>query len=322
MPPPPFTPEHAKRVADPALSSALQECLKGRVLEADVEDMVQAVLAELLPYRDPPETIEGLIALGIRILKNDVFDHYRHRETVRDVEVRPRDEALDETVADRAPADGWDEVDTKKRVKVVEHLVAQGKLTAGDVEVLERSETEGFRALAEELGTNENALRVKTHRKRALLEKHWVRYAAFGLPGLALILLMIEAAQPPPPVGAARPWTGTPDEPTPEEQAAALRANAEHACGAAQWQECLDKLDEARGLDPDGDNAPKVQALRAQAHAGIVPAPSSTPARSHAPAPSHASAPATAPSHAHAPTPSHAPAPAPAPVPAHGGPGP
>jgi DNA-directed RNA polymerase specialized sigma24 family protein len=303
MPPPPFSPEHAKRVADPTLSNALQGWLKGRVPEADEEDMVQAVLAELLPYRDPPSTIEGLIALGVRMLKNDVADVYRHRETVRDVEVRPRDEALDETVADGAPANGWDEVDTKKRVKLVEHLVAQGKLTAGDVEVLERSETEGFRALAEELGTNENALRVKTHRKRALLEQKWLRYAALGLPGLALILLVIKAAQPPPPVGHAPPWTGTPDEPTPEERAAALRANAAHACGAAQWQECLDKLDQARELDPDGDQDPKVQELRARAHAGISPAPSS--------APSHSSTPAS--SHIHAP--------APAPIPAHGGPG-
>jgi DNA-directed RNA polymerase specialized sigma24 family protein len=314
MKPPPFSIQHAERVADPLVGNALRRWLKGRVPAEDVGDMVQAVLAELLPYRDPPETVEALIALGRQMLKNDLVDHYRHRKTVRGVEVQPRDETVDETVGGRANEQAWDEIDTKKRAEILGHLVERGALTAADLELLERTDAEGYRTVAQELGTNEVALRKRAQRKRALLEQKWLRYAAFGLPGLAIILLIVKAVQPPPPVGHAPPWTGTPDEPTPEERAAALRANAEHACGAAQWEECLDKLDQARDLDPDGEQDPKVQGLRAKAHAGLSPAPSSAPSHSPAHAPAHASAPA--PSHALAPTPAHASAPAHAPSPA------
>jgi hypothetical protein len=45
-------------------------------------------------------------------------------------------------------------------------------------------------------------------------------------------------------------------------RAEALRQEAREACGAQSWQACLDKLNEARALDPGGDEAPEVQALR------------------------------------------------------------
>ena len=77
----------------------------------------------------------------------------------------------------------------------------------------------------------------------------------FGALALAAVLaLVIKAAQPPPPVGAS-----------PGAHAAALRREARAACEAHVWKTCLDKLDEARGLDPDGDQDPDVQRLRQSA---------------------------------------------------------
>ncbi len=50
--------------------------------------------------------------------------------------------------------------------------------------------------------------------------------------------------------------------------AMALRREARDACEAHSWKTCLDKLDEARALDPSGDETPDVQTLRHEATEG------------------------------------------------------
>jgi hypothetical protein len=64
-------------------------------------------------------------------------------------------------------------------------------------------------------------------------------------------------------VGAGRP------EDPPAVHAAALRQEARDACQARSWKTCVDKLDEARVLDPGGDETPDVRALRHTAAEGV-----------------------------------------------------
>jgi hypothetical protein len=57
-----------------------------------------------------------------------------------------------------------------------------------------------------------------------------------------------------------------PDVASPSRETAAdLRKRAFDACSREQWTECLAGLDEAKGLDPSGDDAPAVQAARRRA---------------------------------------------------------
>jgi len=65
------------------------------------------------------------------------------------------------------------------------------------------------------------------------------------------------------------------NEPTPKENTAAaeLRRTAFAACDAARWAECLERLDEARGLDAPGDATPNVQAARSAARKGLEQTP-------------------------------------------------
>jgi hypothetical protein len=70
----------------------------------------------------------------------------------------------------------------------------------------------------------------------------------------AAVALVIRAASPPPPVAHGRP-----DDMA---DAADLRREAQEACRARSWKTCLDRLDEARALDPSGDTNPEVQSLR------------------------------------------------------------
>jgi hypothetical protein len=53
--------------------------------------------------------------------------------------------------------------------------------------------------------------------------------------------------------------------PTPKEQAAALRTEASADCAAQDWGRCLDKLDLALALDPEGDHVPEVHKMHEKA---------------------------------------------------------
>lgn len=56
------------------------------------------------------------------------------------------------------------------------------------------------------------------------------------------------------------------------ERAAALRANGLDACARRMWTACVAFLDQAKGLDPPGDDDARVKAARAQAAEAAAPA--------------------------------------------------
>jgi hypothetical protein len=83
---------------------------------------------------------------------------------------------------------------------------------------------------------------------------------SLGLAAAAGLALVIATASMPAPVVGPQPPTHTPAS-----RAESLRRDAREACGKRTWQTCLDKLDQARTIDPAGDEAPAVQALRRSA---------------------------------------------------------
>ncbi len=95
--------------------------------------------------------------------------------------------------------------------------------------------------------------------------KRWRRPAILVPTALALAAgaaLTFQALSPDLPV-APRP-----DDP-PAVQAAGLRRDARGACEAQSWKVCLHRLDDARALDPGGDDTPEIRALRHAATEGI-----------------------------------------------------
>ncbi len=91
----------------------------------------------------------------------------------------------------------------------------------------------------------------------------WRMRVAIAVPtALALaagVALAIQASSP--------PVVGTPPS-RDTQHAEALRREARDACESRSWKTCLDKLDEARALDPSGDETPGVQSLRHEATTG------------------------------------------------------
>ena len=82
----------------------------------------------------------------------------------------------------------------------------------------------------------------------------WAHVMAAG------VALVVKLATPPPPVGSAPP-----QDPN-VVRAEAIRRTARDACQAQHWQVCIIELNEAKALDPEGDEEPDVQALRREAH--------------------------------------------------------
>ncbi|MBV9948255.1 MAG: hypothetical protein JOZ69_15490 [Myxococcales bacterium] len=60
------------------------------------------------------------------------------------------------------------------------------------------------------------------------------------------------------------PAPGPLPSPAARERAAALRATGSAACEAARWDECERRLDEAKALDPGGEDEARVRQWRAR----------------------------------------------------------
>ena len=91
--------------------------------------------------------------------------------------------------------------------------------------------------------------------------RRWTRAVAVA-GALAAGAMLYLAATPPQPVGHAPP----------DFRAMAEKARdvAEESCAARQWVACARALDRARGMDPDGEDEPRVKKARGEIAAGVA----------------------------------------------------
>ena len=169
---------------------------------------------------------------------------------------------------------GEDEIDRAAGVSVAE---AEADLKAAGFDVAaERAKAGAFldamASGASSSKSEEAAPRVAeaSRRKGTRPAVLWLAAATFVLAGGALYATL----QSPPPV--SHPPPPEPSTPAPSVSsaddlsvAAELRRTAAAACDAKQWSVCLAELDEARAVDPDGDDALTVKSLREKAMAGL-----------------------------------------------------
>ncbi len=93
--------------------------------------------------------------------------------------------------------------------------------------------------------------------------------AALAAAAAAAILVVVFASQRNREQTVAHGREGAPTQssshPTPREQAAKLREEAYSACDQGRWTLCLQKLDSAKALDPEGNSDPKTTRARTAA---------------------------------------------------------
>lgn len=266
-----------RHLADPALNERLTRFVAARLGPDDVHDVVQSTLTEALAAKNAPETEEELTKWLFGIARNEIADHFRKRR--REVPADPDD--VD--VADQPPSDG----SAKGLLRWAKGELPPGSENEKTLEwMLREGEGEKLEHIAEESAVPAARVRKRVSRLR---EHFRVRYAAAIGLGLVIVAIVIailalrnkdeDRVAPVPSSEKAPP---RPTVPSPEDRAKELRELAFDACDRKAWQQCLDRLDEAKALDPAHDADERVQNARKSAADALAP-PVPIPSASSAP---------------------------------------
>ncbi|HVH40744.1 MAG TPA: sigma factor [Labilithrix sp.] len=257
-------PESPSTVIGPDLRSALIAMVRKRVPESEVEDIVQATLADALESPHAPKDSESLRRWIFGVAKNKVVDYHRRagRETFELPEVPGK-------AAPHVEADllRWAE----------KHLPpGEDNKTTLDW-MLREGEGEKLESIAETEKVPAPRVRQRVSRLRRHLKAHWQKEVAllvtFGVI-ITIVALLLRTKKTEP--------IANEDLPRAEE----LRKLGVEKCQAAEWKDCIEKLDAAKKLDPAGDARPEVRRARDDAAKALAPdniAPPPVPTSSSAP---------------------------------------
>lgn len=246
-----------------AFRAALLARVRRRVPDADAEDVVQSVLAEALSSPARPDEPEAARRWIWGIARHKIADHHRRagRET-NDVPERAAPPAPHEENALLAWAVGELPPGADAQ-KTLDWLLREG-------------EGETLEAIAEEERLPAPVVRQRVSRLRRLLRSRWAQLVAAGLAVLVGWALLRRQGRERP-IGVPPDVREDPSLVAVRTRARAMRDDAARAAAQRDWARCLERLDAAKAIDPAGDRAPGVEALRRQARDAIererAPAP-------------------------------------------------
>jgi DNA-directed RNA polymerase specialized sigma24 family protein len=286
-------------ILGPDLRAALVAMVRKRVPESDVEDIVQATLTEAFVSPHAPRESDALRRWLFGVAKNKVVDFHRRRGR----------ESFDLPEVAGSPAP-HQEADL---LRWAEKNLPPGEDAHKTLDwMLREGEGEKLESIAESEHVPAPRVRQRVSRLRRHFKENWKRevamLAALGVLITVAITLWLRENKP---ENIAHDPKFVPLDPKAEE----LRKNGLDLCAKSQWKDCIEKLDDAKRLDPAGDTRPEVNKAREDAAKAkeISPEPAPSPTTKNITPPPDSTAPTLAP----APTaaPSYVPAPAPAPNP-------
>lgn len=265
------TPTRTALLADPGLRRALEGFFRKRVPATDVDDLVQATLADALAAERAPTSESDLRRWVHGIARNKALDLYRSRQ--REI---PKDFAEDDVAALSG------EESARDLLRWAERELPDGEHAGRTLEWMLR---EGDGEKLEHIAREENVPGARVRQRISRLRQHFrARWAAQVAALLGIVLVIISALwlarrlmQPKPEI------VREPERVAPEERARSLRRAALEECKNQRFRRCIDGLDRARALDPKGDETSDVREARRVAGEHLAPPPPPEPVPSAAP---------------------------------------
>jgi DNA-directed RNA polymerase specialized sigma24 family protein len=234
----------------------------------DLEDMTQEVLEELCGAT-PTQTLKECIVLALHIANQRAIDYLRRRASRGRHNVGLTDQADAHVHDENAATSSLTSIDTKRKLEVFQQEVDAGRISKRQVTIaMHAADGLDHVQIARSMKLSEQTVRNIASDTRKTSRNAWAKYVgALVAVGILLVLFFKRPRGEPDATPAPRPHpTPTisehPPTPTPPERAAELRRNALHDCDMGNMQRCLEKLDQAKELDPAGDSAPAVQRAR------------------------------------------------------------
>lgn len=236
--------------------AALTAWVRRRVPEGEVDDVVQAALTEAVARTDRPTDPEGARRWIWGVARNKIADHHRRarRETIDTPEVIEAAQQAERDLLRWAVGELPEGADAQK---TFEWLLREG-------------EGEKLEEIAAEEKLPAPQVRQRVSRLRRLFRSRWAQLAAAGLLALVAWLAWRSTNSVDEVAERDRPeLTEPPELLAARARGHVLREEAVALCDRAEWQRCLDQLDEAKRLDPAGDDTPGVHEVRRRAHDAI-----------------------------------------------------
>ncbi len=267
---------HFARVASPEIRAAIRTRLKDRhVPSQELEAKISDVLTALLEMQKVPPTDERCLGAALDIAEKvaamDVRKIVRARKVTEPL-VGDADEHMgDEGALPVAPASFVHE----EKHRVVEAALADGTVDARAAKMM-KLEAKGLShaQIGKKLGVAPQTVANTLSKARRDVRAAWTaRAAKLGLLAVLAALASVGLYRRDEIAAWLHPDTIRPDDssilppappapPRPDPRALALREQARKACAAYDSIGCEIALDEAKKLDPAGDDTPEVKAMR------------------------------------------------------------
>ena len=285
----PNSPAQKENPIGPDLRAALVAMVRKRVRESDVEDIVQATLTEAFVSPHAPRESDALRRWLFGVAKNKVVDFHRRRGR----------ESFDLPEVAGAPAP-HQEADL---LRWAEKNLPEGEDAAKTLDwMLREGEGEKLESIAESEHVPAPRVRQRVSRLRRHFKENWKRevamLAALGVLITVAITLWLRENKP---ENIAHDPKFVPLDPKAEE----LRKDGLDLCAKSQWKDCVEKLDDAKRLDPAGDTRPEVKKAREDAAKAkeISPEPAPSPTTNNVTPPPDSTTPAPTPAPSSVPAP-------------------